>query len=198
MKHTFVCMFRDNWTRYSFAKVLVGNWFSVSVVWTYSAQPVLLFCKSNRLQLQQWMHPLLCEEYVCKFTLLISFQFLLFSLSVSHLCLSFSAGELWTADAGGGLEGMNLWAHSCYVETQPVLSLLSSLSVFRLLCSSRLSSFIFLCLSGNRDHKKYFKKEQLDGGVLYYIKRVTGLEPLSSCGLFCVDSKCMLVGNREL
>lgn len=39
------------------------------------------------------------------------------------------------------------------------LSLLSSLiSVFRLLCSSRLSSFIFLCLSGYRDHKKYFKK----------------------------------------
>ena len=60
---------------YCFAKVLVGNWFCVSVVWTYSARPMLLFCKSNRLQLQQWTHPLLCEEYVCKFTLLISFQF---------------------------------------------------------------------------------------------------------------------------
>ena len=176
MKHTFVRMFRDSWTRYT---VLLRCLWETGFVFLWFGPTVHGLCCSSVSQTDFSSNSgriLCCVRNMCVSSHYLSpsnFNFLFslsLSLSVSHLCLSFSAGELWTADAGGGLEGMNLWAHSCYVENQPASSFVFKLSIV------------------------HFKKEQ-DGGVLYYIKK--GSLVLSRYPVFCVDSKCTLVGNRE-
>ncbi len=83
--------------------------FSVSVVWTYSAQHVLLFCKSSSLQLQQWKHPVMCEEYVCAQTTELLLVLILFFLSSISACLSLQESCEQLMPAGD----WKVWADVC-------------------------------------------------------------------------------------